>query len=405
MKYQETLDWMFSKLPMYQRQGASAFKKDLNNTLALAKHLNNPHHQLKTIHVAGTNGKGSTSHMIASILQEAGYDVGLYTSPHLKDFRERIKRNGIPMPEASVIGFVEENKEFIEEQQLSFFEMTVGVAFDYFARHQVDIAVIEVGLGGRLDSTNIITPLVSVITNIGLDHTQMLGETLEEIAAEKAGIIKPNTPVVISEMQSQVWPVFKAVAARQAAPIYLAETGITTVFETDLNGWYQLKNSKAAVQTIRLLGDVGFHIDTLAIKQGLLNVVKNTGLLGRYQQLQAQPKVICDTAHNVEGLKSVLSQLLQESFSDLHLVLGFVNDKKIEEILPLFPSKGHYYFCSPDIPRGLPVDLLVDIAAKHGYQGDGYNSVNEALTKALSIAKRTDLIYVGGSTFVVAEIV
>jgi len=405
LKYQETLDWMFSKLPMYQRQGASAFKKDLNNTLALAKHLNNPHHQLKTIHVAGTNGKGSTSHMIASILQEAGYDVGLYTSPHLKDFRERIKRNGIPMPEASVIGFVEENKEFIEEQQLSFFEMTVGVAFDYFARHQVDIAVIEVGLGGRLDSTNIITPLVSVITNIGLDHTQMLGETLEEIAAEKAGIIKPNTPVVISEMQSQVWPVFKAVAARQAAPIYLAETGITTVFETDLNGWYQLKNSKAAVQTIRLLGDVGFHIDTLAIKQGLLNVVKNTGLLGRYQQLQAQPKVICDTAHNVEGLKSVLSQLLQESFSDLHLVLGFVNDKKIEEILPLFPSKGHYYFCSPDIPRGLPVDLLVDIAAKHGYQGDGYNSVNEALTKALSIAKRTDLIYVGGSTFVVAEIV
>ncbi|MCK0131893.1 bifunctional folylpolyglutamate synthase/dihydrofolate synthase [Flavobacteriaceae bacterium F08102] len=405
MNYQETLDWMFSKLPMYQRQGSSAFKKDLTNTLALAERLHNPHQKFKSVHVAGTNGKGSTSHMIASVLQEAGYSVGLYTSPHLKDFRERIRINGIPIPAEEVVGFVHNNQAFLEERQLSFFEMTVGLAFDFFAKQEVDIAVIEVGLGGRLDSTNIIQPLVSVITNIGYDHMQMLGETLVEIAVEKAGIIKKHTPVIISEQQVEVWPVFQATAKRNAAPIYLAEDLVEQSFKTDLGGWYQQKNSKAAVQTLEILRSFGYAVSDSDVEKGLLKVVENTGLLGRYQMLQEHPKVICDTAHNAEGLRLVLEQLLQEPFEQLHMVVGFVNDKNIAEILKLFPRKAQYYFCSPAIPRGLPVEMLAEEAMSLGFVGTVYASVNEAFRSALNAANSKDLIYVGGSTFVVAEIV
>lgn len=405
MNYQETLDWMFSQLPMYQRQGKTAFKKDLSNTLALASHLNYPEKQFKTIHVAGTNGKGSTSHMLASILQEAGYKVGLYTSPHLKDFRERIKINGEPVKELDVINFIDSNQSFLSEQKLSFFEMTVGLAFDCFAKQKVDIAVIEVGLGGRLDSTNIITPEVSVITNIGLDHTQFLGETLPEIAFEKAGIIKPGIPVVIGEYQKETFPVFQEIATSKNAPLFLAEEEKDKSFETDLKGSYQLKNVKTAIQTITVLKEKGFIFSEEHIKKGLINVVKNTGLLGRWQILQQNPKVICDTGHNKEGLTYVFQQLEEETYNKLHIVLGVVNDKDLQSVLPLFPKKAIYYFCKPNIPRGLDADELKFQAAKNGLFGEAYASVENAYNYALKNTDTKDLMFVGGSTFVVAEVI
>lgn len=405
MTYKETLDWMFSKLPMYQRQGKTAFKKDLTNTLALSHHLHNPHLQFKSIHVAGTNGKGSTSHMIASILQEAGYNVGLYTSPHLKDFRERIKVNGKPIAKQSVTNFIKRNKLFLEKQQLSFFEMTVGMAFDHFAKEQVDIAVVEVGLGGRLDSTNIILPEVSVITNIGYDHVQMLGETLPEIAYEKAGIIKEGIPVVISEKQKEVHDIFVKVAREKKAPISYAEDEVKNTYKTDLLGNYQQKNSRAAVQTIKDLKNRGFKISENNIKTGLLNVVKNTGLLGRWQVIQDTPKIICDSAHNKEGLTHVLAQLKDLPYKILHIILGTVNDKDLDTILPLFPKNAIYYFCKPDIPRGLDAKTLQEKAANFSLKGSTYSSVIEALNIAKNKAHKEDLIFVGGSTFVVAEVV
>ena len=393
---------MFSKLPMYQRQGKTAFKKDLTNTLALADHLDNPHRKFKSIHVAGTNGKGSTSHMLASVLQEAGYKVGLYTSPHLKDYRERIKINGQPITKKNVIDFIERNQEFLENQQLSFFEMTVGLAFDYFAFAEVDITVIEVGLGGRLDSTNIITPLVSIITNIGYDHTQFLGETLPEIAFEKAGIIKENIPVVIGEQQEEPVTVFTKIANERDAPIIFTEDN-TTNYKTDLLGNYQLKNMNTAVATLKVLK--GFNITEDTIRKGLLNVVENTGLLGRWQILQKNPKVICDTAHNTEGLVYVFEQLLNEKYEKLHIVLGVVNDKNLETILPLFPKNASYYYCKPDIPRGLDAGILQQTAKKHELKGVSHESVNQAYKMALENASTNDLIFIGGSTFVVAEII
>jgi len=405
MNYSETLDWMFSKLPMYQRQGKTAFKKDLTNTIALANHLNNPHQQFKSIHVAGTNGKGSTSHMIASILQESGYKVGLYTSPHLKDFRERIKVNGKPIRKNSVINFVKRNRSFLENQKLSFFEMTVGLAFDHFAKQKVDIAVVEVGLGGRLDSTNIIKPEVSVITNIGYDHTQFLGETLPEIAYEKAGIIKNDIPVVISEKQNEVNDVFLKTAKEKTAPLFFAEEEVTKKYDSDLLGNYQQNNIKAAVQTIRILKNKGYKISDTQIAKGLLHVVQNTGLLGRWQHLGNNPTVICDTAHNKEGLTYVLKQLVEEEYNKLHIVLGVVNDKKLETILNLFPDTAQYYFCKPDIPRGLEAKLLQKEAILFNLEGKIYASVNEAFKAAKKNAKSDDLIFVGGSTFVVAEVV
>jgi dihydrofolate synthase/folylpolyglutamate synthase len=405
MDYQETIDWMFNQLPMYQNQGASAYKKDLTNTIILSEHLGNPEKKIKTIHVAGTNGKGSTSHLLASVLQEAGYKTGLYTSPHLKDFRERIKINGQDISEEFVCEFINKHKSFFEQNQLSFFEMTVGLAFDYFVNDNVDIAIIEVGMGGRLDSTNIITPLVSVITNIGLDHTQFLGNTTELIAAEKAGIIKNNVPVVIGEYSPETRNVFLAKAKAENAAIYFASDLIVETFPSALIGDYQVHNKKTVLQTIKILQEVSdFEISEENCKNGFLDVVTNTHLKGRWQILQYNPKVICDTAHNKDGLKITLNQLQKEPFSKLHFVLGVVNDKDLTEILPLFPENANFYFSKPNIPRGLNAETLREKAYEFGMIGKVYNSISEAYQEALKVASITDVIYVGGSTFVVAEI-
>ncbi|EPE9900387.1 bifunctional folylpolyglutamate synthase/dihydrofolate synthase [Flavobacterium psychrophilum] len=403
MNYQQTLDWLFAQLPMYQQQGASAYRKDLVNTILLANHLGNPELKVKTIHVAGTNGKGSSSSMIASVLQEAGYKVGLYTSPHLKDFRERIKINGLAISEDFVIDFVAKNKPFFEENNLSFFEMTVGLSFDYFAKQEIDVAVIEVGMGGRLDSTNIIKPLVSVITNIGLDHTLFLGNTLEAIANEKAGIIKPNTPVIVGEYNDKTKGVFLAKAKDCKADIYFASDLITKEYPSDLLGDYQQQNKKTAIQTIRVLKP-HFSVSEENLKDGLLNVVKNTGLLGRWQQIHSNPKVICDTAHNSHGLKIVLNQIQKEEFDNLFFVLGFVNDKDLDDVLPLFPKKAKYFFSKPNIFRGLDAKILQEKATNFGLKGNIYSYITEAYKEALKLSSQNDFIYIGGSTFVVAEI-
>lgn len=405
MNYQETTNWMFNQLPMYQLQGASAYKEDLTNIKVLATHLGNPQNELKCIHVAGTNGKGSTSHMLASVLQEAGYNVGLYTSPHLKDFRERIKINGAEISEDFVCEFVAKHKDFFEANDMSFFEMSVGLAFDYFASEKTDIAIIEVGLGGRLDATNIITPLVSVITNIDLDHTQFLGNTRAVIAGEKAGIIKPNVPVVIGEYTNETQPVFLAKAEENKAPIYFASDLITEVFPSDLIGDYQFHNKKTVQQTITVLNSQNeFKISDDSLKSGLLKVVKNTGLQGRWQQLGENPKIICDTAHNKHGLAVVMNQIQKETFDHLHIVLGVVNDKDLDSILPLFPKNAQYYFCRPDLSRGLATEILKEEAKKYDISGEKYDSVAEAFAAARQNATENDFIYVGGSTFVVAEL-
>lgn len=404
MTYQDTIHWMFSQLPMYQHQGKTAFKKDLTNTLKFSEHLKFPDREFKSVHVAGTNGKGSTSHMIASILQEAGYKVGLYTSPHLKDFRERIKVNGKVVSKQFVIGFIEQNKPFLNQNTLSFFEMTVCMAFDYFSKQKVDIAVVEVGMGGRLDSTNIITPEVSVITNIGLDHTQFLGNTLEEIAFEKAGVIKHNIPLVIGETQHETKDVFNKIAEEKKSQIVFADQKVKESFESDLKGNYQIKNIKTTIQTIKVLQSKGFKISKNNIESGLKHVIKNTDLMGRWQILQNNPKVICDTAHNKEGLAIVFKQLLNEKFERLYMVIGSVNDKDLNNIVQLFPKKAKYYFCKPNIPRGLDSQELNLFFKNHGLKGDSYGSVELAYKEALKKANSKDLIFVGGSTFVVAEI-
>ncbi|MCG8859600.1 bifunctional folylpolyglutamate synthase/dihydrofolate synthase [Tenacibaculum finnmarkense] len=401
MTYQQTLDWMFAQLPMYQKEGKTAFKKDLTNSIALSNELGNPEKKFKTIHVGGTNGKGSTSHLIASVLQEAGYKVGLYTSPHLKNFTERIRINGQEIEQESIIDFISQNKQFLEAQKLSFFEMTVGMAFDYFAKQKVDIAIIEVGLGGRLDSTNIITPEVAVITNIGLDHTQFLGETLPEIAYEKAGIIKNNISVVVGERQKEVEKVFIDKANECNAKIVFASDQDYS-YKTDLLGDYQSKNVKTAVKAIRQLKD--FVVSEQNIKNGLLKVVENTNLKGRWQILQQHPKVICDTAHNKEGLIYTLAQLKNEQYKNLHIVLGVVSDKDLAAILPMFPQNARYYFCKPNIIRGLSEKKLKDTAEVFNLTGDLFDSVNEAFESVKTQASSEDCIYIGGSTFVVAEI-
>jgi len=405
MTYSETLNWLFNQLPMYQLQGASAYKKDLTNVHVLMDYLGHPESQLQCIHVAGTNGKGSCSHMLASVLQEAGFKVGLYTSPHLKDFRERIKINGQMVSEAFVCDFVNQHQSFFEANDMSFFEMSVGLAFDYFTKEKIDIAIIEVGMGGRLDATNIISPLVSVITNIGLDHTQFLGNTLTAIAAEKAGIIKSNIPVVIGEYTSETQPVFLATAKANQSPLYFASDLIATAYPSDLIGDYQIHNKKTVLQTLTVLNhNTAFKTTESHWKTGLSEVVKNTGLEGRWQQLGTAPKIICDTAHNTHGLSIVLNQIQKEPFDQLHFVLGVVNDKDLDEVLPLFPKNAIYYFCKPNIPRGLEAAILAQKATPFGLNGKIYNSVSAAYENAKQNAQPTDFIYVGGSTFVVAEI-
>ena len=389
---------------MYQRIGAAAYKVDVSNTLKLMAHLKEPQSSFKSVHVAGTNGKGSTSHMLASVLQDAGYKVGLYTSPHLKDFRERIRLNGKMMPEQKVVDFVENHRSFFEENQLSFFEMTVGLAFDYFKNEKVDIAIIEVGLGGRLDSTNVINPEGSVITNIGLDHTQFLGTTLAEITSEKAGIIKLKIPVVIGEAKPETIAVFIDKARKEKSPILFVEEEELPEFKTDLLGNYQIKNYKTAYATLGVLKQKGWGISNKNIENGFLNVAKNTGLQGRWQLLNNSPKVICDTAHNIEGLSLVLNQLKKEDFDQLHIVLGVVADKNLDAILPLFPKNAIYYFCKPAVIRGLAEAKLKQKARAYELIGTSYVTVSEAYKIAMSAAKTKDLIFIGGSTFVVAEI-
>ena len=405
MNYPETVQWLFAQLPMYQQQGAIAYKADLSNSILLANYLGNPEQNLACIHVAGTNGKGSTSHLLASVLQEAGYQVGLYTSPHLKDFRERIKINGNCIEEEYVTDFVVQHQAFFEQHDLSFFEMSVGLAFDYFVHNKVDIAIIEVGMGGRLDATNIITPLLSVITNIGLDHTAFLGNTLTEIAGEKAGIIKAKTPVIIGQYTPETRAVFLEKASRENAAIYFAADTTETPPACELLGNYQKHNTKTALTALRVLQDqTDFSISELSIAQGFLHVVANTGLLGRWQQLGTHPKIIADTAHNYDGLAEVMQQLNEETYANLHMVIGVVNDKDLDAILPLFPKNAQYYFCKPNLPRGLEAKILATKAAEFQLTGEVYNSVSVAYAAALKNAANTDFVYVGGSTFVVAEI-
>lgn len=402
MTYTETLDWMFAQLPMYQQKGKKAFNSKLDGIITLSNHLDNPHKQFKSIHVAGTNGKGSSSHMLASILQEAGYRVGLYTSPHLKDFRERIRINGKPVSEIHVVDFIAAHKNFIQAHSFSFFEMTVGMAFDYFAKEKVDIAVIEVGLGGRLDSTNIIIPEISLITNIGYDHMDLLGDTLEKIAAEKAGIIKQDVPVVVSEYQPEIAWVFREKANEKRAKLTFASQKKLPSYTTSLLGDYQKRNIKGVLVTLDKLKN--YKVDETHIKKGLQNVAINTGLQGRWQLLGENPKVICDTAHNKEGLSLVLAQLLKENYKTLHFVLGFVKEKDLDAILPLFPKNASYYFCKPNISRGLNAEILLERAKKYNLKGRGYTSVMEAYKAVNEQASKADLIFVGGSNFTVAEV-
>ena len=392
---------MFVQLPMYQRLGSAALNAKLDNTLAFAEHLGNPERRFRSIHVAGTNGKGSSSHMLASVLQEAGYRTGLYTSPHLKDFRERIKVNGKPISKKSVVGFIKSQKPFLQKNKLSFFELTVGMAFNYFAEEAVDVAVIEVGLGGRLDSTNIIRPEVSLITNIGMDHTEILGDTLEKITREKAGIIKEGVPVVISETQPEIEEVYREIAGQRNAPITFADQTVKTTYPTSLLGDYQARNVKGVLATLDKL--TGFEIDEKHIRNGLMNVVKNTGLMGRWQIVRERPRVIFDTAHNSEGLALTIAQVKHQPHKRMHFVLGFVKDKKLESILPLFPGHASYYFCRANIPRGLDAEILQNKASHYGLDGRAYESVQEALQAALSAASDEDVIYLGGSTFTVAD--
>nr|WP_262917812.1 folylpolyglutamate synthase/dihydrofolate synthase family protein [Muricauda sp. F6463D] len=394
---------MFGQLPMYQQKGAVALNAKLDNIVHFCDFLHNPEKKFKSIHVAGTNGKGSSSHMLASILQEAGYKVGLYTSPHLKDFRERIKINGKVVSKKYVKDFIGRHKVFFEYNNLSFFEMTVGMAFSYFAEEKVDIAVIEVGLGGRLDSTNIITPEVSLITNIGMDHTQFLGNTLKKIALEKAGIIKRKVPVVVSETQPETKVIFNLIAHQLKSEIVFADKEPIPEYETDLLGAYQKKNIKGVVMCIRQLQNL--KVPENAISAGLKKVVENTGLLGRWQILNTNPLVVCDTAHNKEGLQLVLKQIEEQTFDQLHIVLGFVKDKDVKSVLGLFPKNAKYYFVRPSIPRGMDASQLQELAKEKQLIGKAFKSVKKGVDKALKKASSNDIIYVGGSTFVVAEVV
>lgn len=436
MTYNETINYLYSRLPMFTRVGASAFKKDLTNTLALCAGLDDPHKKFKSIHIGGTNGKGSTSHMLAAVLQTAGYKTGLYTSPHLKDFRERTRINGQMISEQEVIDFVAQNKQAFEEIEPSFFEMTVALAFDCFARHEVDIAVVEVGLGGVFDSTNVISPLLSIITNIGWDHMNLLGNTLPKIASQKAGIIKPNTPVIIGEYNTEVADVFIEKAKKENAYIAFASeqweierqepgdknqeaTQLATITATsthnpqptthnlqlDLTGTYQLKNVRNVLSAVEELRKQGFVITDEHIAEALKQVKHLTGLQGRWYTLSTNPLTICDTGHNPDGIEEVLKNIAAVKYEHLHFVIGMVNDKDITKVLSLLPKEATYYFSKPDMPRGLDASSLKEQAEVIGLHGEAYASVPEALKAAQQAAGSNDLVFAGGSTFVVAEIV
>ena len=401
MNYQQTLDWLFSQLPIYQRSGAAAYKADIGNIVEACRRINNPHQQFKSIHIAGTNGKGSTSHMLASILQEAGYKTGLYTSPHLKDFRERIRINGNKIPEVQVVRFVRNNHHWFKEIGMSFFEMSVAMAFNYFAEEKVDIAIIETGLGGRLDSTNILSPELCVITNIGLDHTALLGDTIEQIALEKAGIIKKDTAVIIGRKQIETTAIFQEKAKTENAPLSYSIPSNQT---SDLKGNYQKENISTCVSSIRKLQEKGWSISEKDIENGLKKVVINTGILGRWQTIHNKPLTICDTGHNEDGIQNILTQIKQTPHEQLHIVWGAVNDKKIEKLLELLPKNATYYFCEANIPRATPNEILLKLAKQYKLKGQSYSSVKAAYSSAQNNANFNDLIFIGGSTFVVAEV-
>ncbi len=428
--YQEILDYLYSQLPMFQRTGAAAYKDNLDNTILLDKLFDHPHHSFKTIHIAGTNGKGSVSHILASIFQEAGYKTGLYTSPHLKDFRERIRVNGEMISEEAVIqfteSFLEKNKTL--QMEPSFFELTVSMAFDYFRSMQVDVAIIEVGLGGRLDSTNIITPEVSVITNISYDHKALLGNTLPQIAKEKAGIIKPNVPVIIGETNPETSIVFQETAQKVQTNIYFADQEYHTEYALrtldgkqslhihkngkpyfeglilDLLGIYQRHNVPTVLKTIDVLKNLGWDLPQEAILRGFANTTTNTGLMGRWQIIGHNPMVICDTGHNQAGMQLVVEQIYQTPWKTLHMVIGMVNDKDQHEVLTLLPKEANYYFTKANLPRATEPEELADKAKTHGLNGNCYPTVRQALSAARNAANENDMVFIGGSTFVVAEI-
>ena len=402
MTYQETLDYLFGRLPIYQRTGAAAYKADIGNIVAASKYLGNPHTQFKSVHIAGTNGKGSTAHMLSSILQESGYKVGLYTSPHLKDFRERIRINGKMITEQEVGDFVKESKAIFEEMELSFFEFTVAMAFDYFANQQVDIAIIETGLGGRLDSTNILNPELTIITNIGLDHTNLLGNTLEKIAVEKGGIIKENTPIIIGRKQKETNTIFQNIAKEKNAHLMYSEPQQN--YATDLKGEYQKENINTTITAIEQLQEQGWAINSSNIEQGLLKIVANTQLLGRWQTLSEIPHIICDTGHNEDGIKQISKQLKNTKYEQLHFVFGTVNDKNLASILSHLPKNASYYFCQADIARAMNAQELENKGKAFNLNGDAFTSVKKALNNAIECANKDDLIFIGGSTFVVAEV-
>ena len=422
MTYQETITYLYNSAPLFQNIGQGAYKEGLSNTHALDEHFGHPHHKFRTLHVAGTNGKGSCSHTLAAVLQAAGYRVGLYTSPHLVDFRERIRVNGTPIEEQFVIDFVEQHRSFFEPLNPSFFELTTAMAFHYFAEQQVDVAVIEVGLGGRLDCTNIISPDLTVITNISFDHVGFLGDTLAKIAHEKAGIIKLHTPIIIGEHNEETRPVFEAEATEKQAPITFAQDTPMTVskggdanfdiyqttrysdLQVALRGYCQEKNVNTLLHAIGELQRIGYNISEEAVREGFAHVCQLTGLMGRWQQLNDSPRLICDTGHNIGGFQYIVPQILAQPCKQLRIVFGMVNDKDINAVLALMPKHATYYFTRASVARALPSHELQALAAKHGLHGSTYSNVAEATRAALAEADKEDFIYVGGSSFIVADL-
>lgn len=423
MNYSETLTYLYNSAPLFQHIGKDAYKEGLTNTHLLDEHFGHPHHNFRTIHVAGTNGKGSCSHTIAAVLQAAGYKTGLYTSPHLIDFRERIRVNGQPISQEFVIDFVEQHRAFFEPLHPSFFELTTAMAFLYFAQEKVDVAVIEVGLGGRLDCTNIIRPDLCVITNISFDHVQFLGNTLAKIATEKAGIIKPQTPVVIGETTPETKPVFLQTATEMQAPIHFAEEEQFvqqieytkdghSLYQTtnypdltgELGGFCQEKNTNTILSALQCLQQAGYHINESHIREGFANVCKLTGLMGRWQRLEEHPTIICDTGHNVGGISYITKQLAIQKYDKLHLVIGMVNDKDISGVLKLLPSEATYYFTQASVQRALPAGKVKELAQTFNLHGEAYPDVKSALIAAKEKAAPEDLIFIGGSSFIVADL-